>query len=440
MWYSDARAGKRMSMLEALLLTNYRRSSEEQDKVFSLLGLVDAGGIEPDYNLHPADVYRRTVQRIVEMEESLEVLSAVRELRTEPLFERIEEESRKYRHEWKDFTSSGGPLDDTAQDADIIIHPPAVDTSSGRPRSEMDSGGDLLSSWSFQPGYQDRSRRPIYTESKTRPQDKIVPFGASGTSKPEVRFLGAVMELDGVVLSRVRPGPHSGANGSEIRYLNSKRSGTPLCDHEKMLEQACRPLWEHFIAHGAIWQHGLQTWRSVYGSPFDTLRAFQNTLLLGQEGPQTGDDTQFDVDLDRRFLWTGVTGLHPDELKNIEPSLPSHELLHTMFQRTLDTRSFFVTQNGYMGFASMEVAAGDVVCLLKGGPTPYILRPYDATGGDGHFYFVCDCCKFKLPSSGATCDDRSLTSCVQDVHGIMRGEAWSKYADGTVPLQTIRII
>lgn len=60
--------------------------------------------------------------------------------------------------------------------------------------------------------------------------------------------------------------------------------------------------------------------------------------------------------------------------------------------------SLFATSLGYVGTATPDVRAGDLVCVLYGGTVPYVLRPRAAEGG---FTFVGDCY----------------------VHGIMHGEA-----------------
>jgi hypothetical protein len=38
-------------------------------------------------------------------------------------------------------------------------------------------------------------------------------------------------------------------------------------------------------------------------------------------------------------------------------------------------RALFVTQNGYIGLAPWNACKGDVVAILSGGKTPYLLRP-----------------------------------------------------------------
>ena len=60
-------------------------------------------------------------------------------------------------------------------------------------------------------------------------------------------------------------------------------------------------------------------------------------------------------------------------------------------------RRFFITKKGYMGLGNFGTKPGDCVCILFGGPTPFIIRDLDA----GHHQFVSDAY----------------------VHGVMYGEA-----------------
>lgn len=62
---------------------------------------------------------------------------------------------------------------------------------------------------------------------------------------------------------------------------------------------------------------------------------------------------------------------------------------------TRDRRLVF-TSNGYIGLAPTEAETGDMVCVLFGGETPFILRPMDE-----HWLLIGDCY----------------------IHGIMDGEA-----------------
>ena len=70
-------------------------------------------------------------------------------------------------------------------------------------------------------------------------------------------------------------------------------------------------------------------------------------------------------------------------------------------------RACFVTNDGIMGLGPAWMAEGDVICILFGGSTPYVLRP---TGSDGEFHFIGECY----------------------VYGIMDGEAMTEYENGEV--------
>ncbi|MCJ1257316.1 hypothetical protein MMC24_005141 [Lignoscripta atroalba] len=74
-------------------------------------------------------------------------------------------------------------------------------------------------------------------------------------------------------------------------------------------------------------------------------------------------------------------------------------------------RWFFLTSRGYMGLGPVEMESGDVVCVLKGGKMPFVLRELDDE--------VCEGCE----GCGGT--ERACHRLVgfAYVHGIMDGEA-----------------
>ncbi|PMD22529.1 hypothetical protein NA56DRAFT_535467, partial [Hyaloscypha hepaticicola] len=50
---------------------------------------------------------------------------------------------------------------------------------------------------------------------------------------------------------------------------------------------------------------------------------------------------------------------------------------------------FFTTQKGYMGLGGLDCKPGDLVCILYGGRTPFILRRRDVDSET--FEFIGDC-------------------------------------------------
>lgn len=65
-------------------------------------------------------------------------------------------------------------------------------------------------------------------------------------------------------------------------------------------------------------------------------------------------------------------------------------------------RSITVTKSGHLCLAQDGIAAGDIIAVLRGGITPFVLRP--AMGGD--YQILCDVY----------------------VHGLMKGEALERLA------------
>jgi hypothetical protein len=51
------------------------------------------------------------------------------------------------------------------------------------------------------------------------------------------------------------------------------------------------------------------------------------------------------------------------------------------------SRAFMITERGYMGLAPAQTQPGDIVCVLRGGTVPYVLRPME----DGCFQLVGEC-------------------------------------------------
>ena len=47
-------------------------------------------------------------------------------------------------------------------------------------------------------------------------------------------------------------------------------------------------------------------------------------------------------------------------------------------------RSFMLTEKGYFGLGSCFPRPNDVVCILRGGSVPFVLRPQ----GDGYYEWV----------------------------------------------------
>lgn len=63
----------------------------------------------------------------------------------------------------------------------------------------------------------------------------------------------------------------------------------------------------------------------------------------------------------------------------------------------IDSRNLMATTRGYIGLIPDDAQIGDVICVLLGGPTPYVLRPV----GDGDYILVGECYVYGLMNGQA---------------------------------------
>jgi Heterokaryon incompatibility protein (HET) len=79
---------------------------------------------------------------------------------------------------------------------------------------------------------------------------------------------------------------------------------------------------------------------------------------------------------------------------------------------------FFITDAGRMGFCRRGARVGDQVCLLYGGPTPYVLRPIATTAAETHYRLIRPCY----------------------IHGVMEGELMEGIEQGQFEEETFALV
>ncbi|KAM7212050.1 Heterokaryon incompatibility protein (HET) domain containing protein [Rhypophila decipiens] len=100
------------------------------------------------------------------------------------------------------------------------------------------------------------------------------------------------------------------------------------------------------------------------------------------------------------------------ELRDIWPTkldaeAEFYEFLHAI-PRSAEHRKFIVGEHGFLGLAPPLTKVGDLICLLDGGPTPFILREHEDKSGPftGCYYLVGECYVHGL-RTGAGVNQRS---------------------------------
>jgi Heterokaryon incompatibility protein (HET) len=157
--------------------------------------------------------------------------------------------------------------------------------------------------------------------------------------------------------------------------------------------------------------------------------AWWKTLLAGQV---TGESERrfrfFFFCWYNRFCKGGRNNPVPLDVDEDEVTSAAHYFAQTAAASSRET-TFFSTQRGFIGTGHPSVEPGDIVVVLHGGPTPYILRP------------TIEADRFKgwyVPSSPLITFRNEVYLFIGEcyVHGIMQGEAIGK---GAVLVEEFRI-
>jgi hypothetical protein len=112
------------------------------------------------------------------------------------------------------------------------------------------------------------------------------------------------------------------------------------------------------------WRLAIQKSPSPYATPEDREEAFWRTLIadrdLSWHGPPTTES----------FAGRFYSFLNDDYDTNSTYIRPySHAVISRLLRR-----SFLVTEKGYLGLGGRETRKGDVVCIIRGGNVPFLLR------------------------------------------------------------------
>jgi hypothetical protein len=179
------------------------------------------------------------------------------------------------------------------------------------------------------------------------------------------------------------------------------------------------------LSRPRLWDFVLEIWsiqqdkHIPYPTGENMDEAFAQTLTMSGSNPTAqGEETYHGIDFQHFcvaiyehtvsiFLKEGraadIEHLNKEwkeEYCRLQSLVKTHTILPTFsndLQKNLIGRTLFATKSGYMGIGDNALEPGDLVCVLLGGRTPYILRP-----AEGRKYrFIGECY----------------------LHGIMYGEA-----------------
>ena len=112
-----------------------------------------------------------------------------------------------------------------------------------------------------------------------------------------------------------------------------------------------------------------------YSSVCTRLEAFWRTLIVDAIG-----DIRATNEVEHMFnVWSGRTAAPKGERNFTEPYV-------SVVEKAANNRRFGISSRRYMGLTPAETEIGNLICVLAGGRTPFVLRE----NGD-HFFLVGAC-------------------------------------------------
>jgi len=334
--FREAPAMRAGSVLHILLSARDTYSTDDRDKIFALLGLVleDSHFDFPiDYALPVEEVYTSFARYCIEKHKTLDILSAT--------------EDRAYR--LKSCLPTWVP--------DWEVHPPSA---------------------------------ALHTLPHFRQ------WRACGEAGISVRFSGdgEILIAKGVILDRIdRIGnnfleyvPLPGA----IKFFSRMRSKTlALALEDIHLSQRFRQ-WEKLASNLGRYPNGE-----------DVMDAFVCTLVAGATMSNAGEDLRSYYHAWCRY-WIHASRSQGEFINESYTRVSEEDRLKAtcfmeLHHRAAYVRRFFTTKGGYMGLCPSISRSGDLVVILFGGRTPYILR----RGRNGLFRFIGECYVYGLMNAEA---------------------------------------
>jgi Heterokaryon incompatibility protein (HET) len=338
-----------ITLLQALLLSRTSEATDPRDRVYALLGLTSdnaSKAIEPDYTQSVADVFTMTTIQIIQHEKSLSVLSHVENFA------------------WR---------------------PKAPELPSWIPdwASPAKSTPFLSSSYEMQP----------------------VEFRATLDSSPDISFVSTdrVCNVKGYIVDTIR---NIGRRfyllepRNKLGEMGKRRHAFKWASVEVMVQSLLQ--WERL----AYRQPSYPTHETVQSAYHKTIIANQHvadSALPSLSSLYASFSSFYHNSFTKRSVaaWLSSTQLVLELVKDADQ--PAIAAYYQKMLRASVGRRFCVTEKGFFALVPASVTPGDRVVLLKGGKTPYVVRPKS----DDLWRFLGDCY----------------------VHGLMRGEAWDPTRD-----------
>jgi hypothetical protein len=368
--------GQRLSLLDALVMFRNRKAKDPRDHVYGVLSLAIHDGFEADYNKNVFDVYRDVVKYMVQRDQSLDVLSAVRHgsymedtirnlpspastlsqslastmsqfnAMSELLEEASSDDNTRPVDQFSDLEASTQPAISLTDNRAAIQH--ISQKIESAERAIFRTLRYILPSWIPDWSYPYGETMYLLLNSPAKCH-----YRAGGETKPRVHFPNAKCEMivDGIrfdILTAVSPGPPPLGTSTVERYKHAFK------DDWKLWRDMGHPF-------------------GIYGADRGQQEAYLRTMVAARNPDGTKGSCTLSVPLLNFRYELGFIDTEEKSDKLRGPSTLDYKPIESM----ITFFRFCITGHGYMGRVPVGARRGDVVAVLFGARVPFLLRRYE---------------------------------------------------------------
>jgi Heterokaryon incompatibility protein (HET) len=369
--------GSKFSFLDYLVMVASRDCTDARDRVFGILGVCDSEDIEVNYSKPVKDIFRDTTRYLILQDQSLDVLSACK-LFNYMAFVPLKMQNGGF--EWLRDGSAAGQIISDRTNAFLA-----------RNAKTLQAVIDQTSPLGFIPSWVPRWSPPVSESHHLLLKDREkCHFKASGDTNVS---LYAADDDDLLIL-----------DGFQVDAIEATCERLPLSQFWS--------IWDREAKH-----------RNPYGDEHAQRMAYKGTMVCGRGPYGRKDDITNLRGVDVRLGFDNATML---DLVKADPT--GLRGIAEFEQAALDNflgSQLLITEGNYMGRGPPEMQKGDWICIFLGGKVPYVIRRLHT-----RWMLIGECCKcpWCIESTMAAVLGANPVPFHSDVHGIMEGEAWTRYA------------
>ena len=351
MYLQRRNPGSEFSLLDYLVLAQFRNCWNARDKVFGILGVCNSASMEEfkiDYSKSVKDIFRDTTLYLIQKDQNLDVLSACKH------FNKTEFVALHFREEFEWLRDGSALGQDTFNQIRALF---------SRRQEEILA-----------------TENQVYTHG-------YIPSWIPGWSKPVSKHLH--------LLLKNRERCHFQAAGdTKVRLHEGDNKNWLILEGFIIgrVETIC--LWATDPGHslGQFWP--VWTREAEHGNPYGNEEAqklaYKVTLMSGR-GPLGYKD---DVTPSRSSVDALLGFRNLDPTTDIKQAIAVVDGIPQFEQAHIDNflgGPYFITGEKYMGRGLPEMEKGDYICIFFGGKVPYILRKFHTK-----WLLLGECCKYAV--------------------------------------------